>query len=304
VLQNKPGYYSRIDERLRRYFYDAFYLPLFEAIDVTPKLFQNAGPSPLLAAITRGSVVYQDGVFSGKFTMSMYSELSAFARFDSRSRKWFGRPGPGILSAAMTANAKRRDLLDRIRRRIDDLESRVDQTIKTLSFGLDLPLFSMDQAVLDTLPIGVVPTLDERTAEKLRKEYNESQKLNIKNWQPEQISRLRSVVEKYQTTASDEALTDVIMREWGVTANKATFLARQETSLFFSKFSRNRASDAGVRRYIWSTSHDERVRFSHKMLNGTEHGIDDPPVVDPKSGRRAHPGEDFGCRCAAKWVLK
>ncbi|MFA5380138.1 MAG: minor capsid protein, partial [Dehalococcoidia bacterium] len=81
-------------------------------------------------------------------------------------------------------------------------------------------------------------------------------------------------------------------------------LARQETSLFFSKFSMNRASSAGVRRYKWSTSHDGRVRERHKELNGTIHSVDDPPVVDLKTGRRAHPGCDFGCRCAAIWVLE
>lgn len=303
MLENKPSYYSAVDTRLRRYFYEAFFAPLFESV-AAPRIFKNAAPSPLVRAIEAGRVTYQDGVFSGRFTMAMYSELSSFARFDSRSRTWKGRPGPGVLSAAMSANAKRRDLLDAVRAKIDELEDRVNLTIETLSFGLDLPLFAMDQAVLGTLPIGIVPHLDERTAEKLRAEYNESQRLNIKNWQPEQIARLRDVVEKYQTTASDEALTDVIMREWGVSANKASFLARQETSLFFSKFSRNRAADAGVRRYKWSTSHDERVRVSHRELNGTEHGIDDPPVVDKKTGRRAHPGEDFNCRCAAIWVLK
>jgi SPP1 gp7 family putative phage head morphogenesis protein len=204
----------------------------------------------------------------------------------------------------LTANTKRDAILERVNKAISGLEDRVDETIKTLSFSTDLPLFAMNQDVSATLPLGVGPTLDERTAEMLRRDYTESQKLNIKNWQPEQIERLRNMVEKYQTGPMDDSLINIIMREWGVTANKASFLARQETSLFFSKFSMNRASAAGVRRYRWSTSHDERVRVSHRELNGTIHGVDDPPVVDPRTGRRAHPGEDFNCRCAAIWVLE
>ena len=303
MLQNKPSYYSDVDDHLRRYFYEAYFAPLFEALEINAPR-ENAVVSPLRTAIAKGQVIYRDGVFSGRFTMAMYSELSSFATFDKRSRTWKGRPGPSILSTALTANTKRAALLERVNKAISGLEDRVDETIKTLSFSTDLPLFAMNQDISETLPLGVGPVLDERTAERLKKDYTESQKLNVKNWTPDQITRLREMVERYQTSASDESLTDMIMREWGVTANKAAFLARQETSLFFSKFSMNRASSAGVRRYRWSTSHDERVRVSHRELNGTIHGVDDPPVVDKRTGRRAHPGEDFLCRCAAIWVLE
>lgn len=302
MLENKPSYYQAIDDHLRRYFYDAFYLPLFDALEINNPL-ENAVVSPLRTAISRGQVIYRDGVFSGRFTMAMYPELSSFATFDKRSRTWKGRPGPSILATALEANTKRTTLLERVSKAIDGLSDRVDETINTLSFSTDLPLFAMNQDVSATLPLGVGPVLDERTAERLRRDYTESQKLNIKNWTPDQITRLREMVERYQTSAADDSLINIIMREWGVTANKASFLARQETSLFFSKFSMNRASSAGVRRYKWSTSHDERVRVSHRLLNGTVHSVDDPPVVDPRTGRRAHPGEDFNCRCAAIWVL-
>lgn len=303
MLENKPSYYAAVDEHLRKYFFDVYFAPIFELLDVKePK--ENAVVSPLRAAIAKGRVIYKDGVFSGNFTMAMYSELSRFASFEGRSKTWKGRPGADILSTAMTANANRASLLDRINKKIDSLEQRVDETIKTLSFGVDLPLFAMNQDISETLPIGVGPVLDERTMDKLRKDYTESQKLNIKNWNPEQITRLRDMVERYQTTEETGSLKDMIMQEWGVTANKAQFLARQETSLFFSKLSMTRAANAGVRRYRWSTSHDERVRTSHRELNGTIHSVDDPPIVDPKTGRRAHPGEDFNCRCSAVWVLE
>ena len=51
--------------------------------------------------------------------------------------------------------------------------------------------------------------------------------------------------------------------------------------------------------YVWSTSQDSRVRDSHRRLNRKKFRWDDPPVVDPKTGRRCHPGEDYGCRCVA-----
>jgi SPP1 gp7 family putative phage head morphogenesis protein len=52
-----------------------------------------------------------------------------------------------------------------------------------------------------------------------------------------------------------------------------------------------------VTQYRWSTGRDERVRESHRDLEESVHSWDDPPVVDDKTGRRAHPGQDYQCRC-------
>lgn len=302
MLRVKDSYFSDTDDHLRRVFYETYFAPLLAAIPKPPRL--NASSNALLSALSSGRVMYKDGVFSGSFNASISMSLSQFAKFDRHTKKWYGRPPSNVLASAIMANDKRAELIRQINQAIDDLAKKADETIKTLSFSTDLPLFSMNQDVIETLPIGIRPTLDARTAERLRKDYTESQRLNVKNWTPEQVTRLREMVERYQTSSSNESLTDMIMKEWDVSANKANFLARQETSLFFSKFSMNRASSAGVRRYRWSTSHDGRVRERHKELNGTIHSVDDPPVVDLKTGRRAHPGEDYNCRCAAIWVLE
>lgn len=302
MLRVKPSYFADTDDHLRRVFYELYFAPLLAAVPRAPKL--NASSNALLAALSSGRVIYKDGVFSGSFNASISMNLAEFAKFDRHTKKWYGRPPSNVLASAIMANDKRAELLRQVNKAIDELAHRANETIKTLSFGMDLPLFAMNNDVIETLPIGIRPTLDARTAEKLRKDYNESQKLNVKNWTPDQITRLRDMVERYQTSETNESLTDMIMKEWDVSANKANFLARQETSLFFSKFSMNRASSAGVRKYRWSTSHDIRVRDRHKDLDGTIHSVDDPPVVDLNTGRRAHPGCDFGCRCAAIWVLE
>lgn len=302
VLRVKPSYFAPIEEKLRSFFYETYFKPLLETAPVPLK---NAAGSALLTAINSGRVTYKDGVFSGTYNAAISRELSSFATFDKRSKTWKGRPSSNIIAASLQAETKRKQLIEELNRKIEALSDKVEESIRTLSFGLDLPLFAMDRDIaMDLKGVGVKPVLHERTAEKLRKDYNESQKLNVKNWNAEQIQRLRNAVEEYQTTETAESLIDIIQREWQVSANKASFLARQETSLFFSKLSMNRAKDSGIRRYRWSTSHDIRVRPEHKELQGTVHSVDDPPIVDRKKGRRAHPGEDFGCRCAAIWVLE
>jgi SPP1 gp7 family putative phage head morphogenesis protein len=310
MLSLQPNFYAPIEDDLIALFYQSYYLPLLNIID-EPSIKLNAVYSAILAAINAGKVQYKDGVFSGTFNIRISRELATFAKFDKRTGKWTGRPSADILAASINANAKRARLNAEMRREMDKMEARIGEAIQSLSFGSDLPLLAMDEEIRKSLyDIGVVPEINERVAEKLRADYTESQKLNIKNWAPEQTERLREMVERIQTTSDNSSIREEIMKEWGTTAAKAKFLARQETSLFFSKLSMQRAGDAGVRRYRWSTSHDARVRDSpngpnHKHLQGLEFDIDGPGgIVDLKTGRRAHPGQDYNCRCAAIWVLE
>lgn len=304
MLRVKPDYYEPVAESILDFLYRQFYAPLMAEID-KPSVKLNASTSALVAAILSGRVQYKDGVFSGTFNMRISGDLSRFATFDKRSKTWNGRPPAEVIGASVQAEAKRDQLTAKLKAAIHKAETTINDAIRSASFGSDLPLFAMGEDIKrDLHNIGVMPDIDERTAAKLKRDYNDSQVLNVKNWTAEQTKRLRDMVEAYQTTGTDESLRDLIQREYQVSANKAQFLARQETSLFFSKLSMNRASATGVRRYRWSTSHDERVRDRHKELDGTIHSVDDPPVVDLKTGRRAHPGCDYNCRCAAIWVLE
>ena len=70
-----------------------------------------------------------------------------------------------------------------------------------------------------------------------------------------------------------------------------------------SKYRQIRYEDVGIRRYMWSTSGDVRVRHDHKELNGKIFYFDNPPITDKATGARNNPGEDFGCRCVAIPVM-
>lgn len=79
-------------------------------------------------------------------------------------------------------------------------------------------------------------------------------------------------------------------------ANRARFIARDQISKLNGQVTQERQKNLGISQYIWRTSLDERVRDSHRELEGTKHSWDDPPSV-------GHPGEDFQCRCTAEPVL-
>lgn len=303
MQENKPEYYNPIYKKMLSFFYQQFYAPILQTID-KKDVKLNAVMSDLITAINSGKVHYENGVFSGQFNAKISSELSTFAEYDRRSKTWTGRPSPDVIAAAVIANDKWKDLVSKMQSAIDTIESQVSENIKNLALGDDLPLIIMqDDIKQDLYKVGVMPELTDGIKNKLRSGYTENQQLNIQNWIPEQITRLREMVQEYQTTGTDESLQQLIQQEYNVSANKARFLARQETGLFFSKMSMDRAKETGVRRYRWSTSHDERVRLDHKLLDKQIIDFDNPPIVDRATGRRAHAGEDFGCRCQKIWIL-
>lgn len=95
----------------------------------------------------------------------------------------------------------------------------------------------------------------------------------------------------------EEMALDILNR-FGVTENRAILIARDQVGKFHGSLNRLRQVDAGVDSYRWSTSRDERVRPAHVRLEGTTHKWSEPPIVDPRKGRREHPGGDFQCRCS------
>lgn len=85
-------------------------------------------------------------------------------------------------------------------------------------------------------------------------------------------------------------------------ASRAASFARNETGNLSCTLQRLHQEDAGVKRYVWSTCNDERVRASHRRLEGKTFDWDDPPDVG--GGRHCHPGEDYNCRCVAVPVFE
>ena len=79
----------------------------------------------------------------------------------------------------------------------------------------------------------------------------------------------------------------------------ARFVARDQMAKLNADITQKAQTDAGITRYEWSTSDDSRVRASHAKLDGKIFSWDDPPIVDEKTGRRCHPGQDYQCRCVA-----
>jgi len=109
-------------------------------------------------------------------------------------------------------------------------------------------------------------------------------------------------VQEMVTTATTEgiraeALAKALQERLGVAESRAELIARDQVLKANAQLSAERMRRVGVTKYKWSTSRDSRVRPGHAALEGEIVPFDSPPIVDPKTGRRAHAGEDFQCRC-------
>lgn len=105
------------------------------------------------------------------------------------------------------------------------------------------------------------------------------------------------VIRGAQRGALSKDIASELKNEFGVTDRRAAFIARDQVAKFNGNLTQLRNKQAGINKYEWSTSEDERVRESHQELNGKIFSWDDPPEV-------GNPGEDFQCRCVAISVFE
>lgn len=116
----------------------------------------------------------------------------------------------------------------------------------------------------------------------------------------ELLGDMQSIVENgFLNGRSNRDIVKDIQTQFGVSRNKAKFYATDQLSKLNADITHQQQTECGVEEYVWSSSRDQRVRERHAQLDGTKHRWDTPPIVDTKTGRRAHPGEDYRCRCVA-----
>ena len=281
---------------------DLFYLIYKPLIDLlTPAARHGARPSVLLQAFLSRTIYYTDGYVYGKFNASISKALREIGGTFNKTKKAFkvdmARIPIDIKSAIAQGNMAEQQSIDRMRAKAEKLaaQSIVIPAVQEIAdTTLDDLHKQFEQLTPEDLQIPV--EMNAEMEKKVRQDYTESVHLNINNLSQEMTERLRYRVEEavgQGMRAKD--LKEILMAEYGIAANRAKFIARQDTSLFVAKYREVRYSDAGIKLYQWSSSADVKVRPRHRELNGRIFSFDDPPVVDELTNRRGNPGEDFNC---------
>jgi SPP1 gp7 family putative phage head morphogenesis protein len=120
----------------------------------------------------------------------------------------------------------------------------------------------------------------------------------IVNLVPEMYQRAEATVkEATRMGLSQRDLTKRIREDLRVPKARANLIARDQTLKVNSQLAEAAHKEAGISKFMWVTSADERVREDHQMLNGEIFDYDNPPAI-------GLPGTDFQCRCIAYPVIE
>lgn len=82
--------------------------------------------------------------------------------------------------------------------------------------------------------------------------------------------------------------------------NRAKLIARDQVGKLTADLNRYRHEQAGITRYKWLTSQDERVRPRHKNLDGREYDYGEPTGAEDG----LPPGKPIQCRCVAQAIVE
>lgn len=274
---------------------------------------QNATETPLAKALRTGKIQYTDNTFLGPLTAAISKELRGIgARYNKTKRAYtleISALPSYILGAIASGNVKNKETLRKVEdflkaiqdRKVGSMKGKIEkqfgETLDSLSKQFHVTTKTITSADVE------IP-LQKQFADQLKEAYTENLDKYIQDWHDTQVLRLRQKVSKNVSAGfRAENLIETIQAEKQTSYKHAKFLAKQETSLMVSKYREIRYLDAGINKYVWSTSHDARVRQDHRELNGKVFRFDQPPVTNLHTMARNNPGEDFGCRCIARPVI-
>lgn len=91
-----------------------------------------------------------------------------------------------------------------------------------------------------------------------------------------------------------------IAADFGFSDRRAKIVARDQMAKLNSDLNRFRHTQAGIEKYTWSTSADERVRPLHRRLNGLVYEYGKPTGAE----QGLPPGQPILCRCIAAPVVE
>lgn len=306
--------YERIEARIKAVFRKMLYVPLMRELGLPTSTLRNSRDD-LLEALRSGRLTFLDGAFRGKLNATLTRELKALgARWDRRQRLFvlddasLPRDVWQVVGASEARFAERLASIDR--KLSQNLPAEIAESVK-VSDLFDSLLWKTDKEVGKTLErITVTPKLTTEQASRIAAEWQNNMDLWIQNFAEKEIVRLRKEMQGNVFAGNRfESAIKSIQRSYGVTQDKAKFLARQETSLLVTKFKETRYTDAGVNEYRWGCvvgSPKHPVRPAHKALQGEVFRWDDPPITTEPGQpvRRNNPGQDFNCRCFARPILR
>ncbi|WP_336885671.1 phage head morphogenesis protein [Xenorhabdus sp. Sc-CR9] len=159
----------------------------------------------------------------------------------------------------------------------------LEDSLKQLSGGLTIKTPTMPEAMKDRITAATA----ENVA--LIKSIPEQFHFRIEG------AALRSIS---QAGEGSKTLLEEIRHIGGVTEKRAQFIAVDQTRKITTAANYERMKSAGIRKAVWHHSGGSaEPRQLHQKLDGQIFDLDNPPIIDERTGQRGLPGELPNCKC-------
>jgi len=126
----------------------------------------------------------------------------------------------------------------------------------------------------------------------------------------ENVALIKSIPAKYfeqiqgdvmRSIQTGQGMTDLlpqIEQYEGVTKRRAKLIAEDQTRKATTALNRVRMQAAGMRQFEWLHSGGgKEPRELHVEMDGKVYDLDNPPIIDERTGERGLPGQLINCRC-------
>jgi SPP1 gp7 family putative phage head morphogenesis protein len=308
---HRDGYNRLVETELLAYLEEVLFRPLTDLL-AEAGLRQNEVPDPVTTALVAGTIWYADGAFSGRFSAPTSRALRGYgATF--RNERFHIEVGQ-LPYAVRGAIARSKDQSETLHEALIFTLAAIAAMAKQAPTGanyrkaVDVVTLDLQKQFSETVSeeelSGTSAENPPDLSEELAEDLSEPTDAAIKQFTADEAERLRAKIQQNLSAGGrTDRLDDIVQAEIGVAKRKAGTLSANEMSRLVAAYRQRRYEAIGATQYIWQTSGDERVRDSHRALDGRSFFFDSPPVTDPATGRRGNPGEDYNCRCVARVIL-
>lgn len=152
--------------------------------------------------------------------------------------------------------------------------------------------------------------LSDKTKDKMIASADQASSL-IKSIAPQYTSAVKEAVSRSIVDSSSsfsqlqQAIHDSLQDKYKSHKNKAFNVAKDQMRKSYTAITEGRMKDLGVGEYIWRHAGGSvNPRDYHlNVLNGQKFNLDNPPVIDPKTGVKGKPGDLPFCSCYMEPVI-
>ncbi len=141
---------------------------------------------------------------------------------------------------------------------------------------------------------GINPIVAEPWLETVRDSFVAENVSLIKSIPEEYFRKVEGVVRRgVEAGRSTQSIRDRLQKQFNLSVNRANLIARDQIGKYNGQLTRERSTDLGLKKFVWVTAGDARVRTAHRALNGKS-------FTWKRGADGLFPGMDIQCRCIAE----